>query len=189
MTKKILFLLFTFNISLLTATAQKLVVEKPTLECGRTGFQQPVTAIFDLKNKSRKKLVIESVKPDCGCTAVEYPREVGAGDKFTIKMTYDARQLGHFQKSAAVRSNGSKQPVYLTMRGVVLTEVQDYTGSYPLSMGALLLDQDVLEFDDVNKGDSPIQEIHLLNNSTDRMQPRLMHLPPYLDATVKPESL
>ena len=169
--------------------AQKLVAEKTVLECGRTGFQQPVTAIFDLKNKSLRKLVIESVKPDCGCTAVEYPREVGAGDKFTIKMTYDARQLGHFQKSAAIRSNGSKQPVYLTMRGVVLTEVQDYTGSYPLSMGALLLDQDVLEFDDVNKGDSPIQEIHVLNNSTDRMQPRLMHLPPYLDATVKPESL
>ena len=76
-----------------------------------------------------------------------------------------------------------------TMRGIVLTEVQDYTGSYPLSMGALLLDQDVLEFDDVNKGDHPMQEIHLLNNGTDRMQPRLMHLPPYLDATVKPESL
>ena len=75
------------------------------------------------------------------------------------------------------------------MRGVVLTEVQDYTGSYPLSMGALLLDQDVLEFDDVNKGDTPVQEIHILNNGTDRMQPRLMHLPPYLDAIVKPESL
>ena len=164
MTKKILLILITFHVSLFTATAQKLLVEKPTLECGRTGFQQPVTAIFDLKNKSRKKLVIESVKPDCGCTAVEYPKEVGAGDKFTIKMTYDARQLGHFQKSAAVISNASKQPVYLTMRGVVLTEVQDYTGSYPLSMGALLFDQDVLEFDDVNKGDAPIQEIHLLNN-------------------------
>jgi hypothetical protein len=147
MIKKILLLLIAYQFPFFTSIAQKLVVEKPTLECGRTGFQQPVTAIFDLKNKSRKKLMIESVKPDCGCTAVEYPKEVGAGDKFTIKMTYDARQLGHFQKSAAVISNASKQPVYLTMRGVVLTEVQDYTGSYPLTMGALLLDQDVLEFD------------------------------------------
>ena len=158
------------------------------MECGRTGYQQPVTATFELKNKGRK-LTIESVRPDCGCTAVEYPREVGAGDKFTIKMTYDASQLGHFQKSAAVMVKGAQKPVYLSMRGVVLTEVQDYTGSYPLSMGVLLLDQDVLEFDDVNKGDTPIQEIHLLNNGTDRMEPRLMHLPPYLDAVVKPESL
>ena len=168
--------------------AQKLVVEKPVVECGRTGYQQPVTATFELKNKGRKA-TIESVRPDCGCTAVEYPREVASGDKFTIKMTYDARQLGHFQKSAAVIVKGSAKPIYLSMRGVVLTEVQDYTGSYPLSMGALLLDQDVLEFDDVNKGDTPVQEIHILNNGTDRMQPRLMHLPPYLDAIVKPESL
>jgi hypothetical protein len=168
--------------------AQKLVVDKPVIECGRTGYQQPITATFELKNKGRK-LIIESVRPDCGCTAVEFPREVASGDNFTIKMTYDARQLGHFQKSAAVIVKGATKPVYLSMRGVVLTEVQDYTGSYPLSMGALLLDQDVLEFDDVNKGDTPVQEIHLLNNGTDRMQPRLMHLPPYLDAVVKPESL
>ena len=180
------FSIFNFQSSMIYA--QRLVVEKPVVECGRTGYLQPVTATFELKNKGRK-LTIESVRPDCGCTAVEYPREVASGDKFTIKMTYDARQLGRFQKSAAVIAKGSAKPVYLTMRGVVLTEVQDYTGSYPLSMGALLLDQDVLEFDDVNKGDTPVQEIHILNNGTDRMQPRLMHLPPYLDAIVKPESL
>lgn len=179
------FYLFTF----LPSTAQRLVVEKSVLECGRTGYQQPVTATFKLRNKSLKRLVIESVKPDCGCTAVEFPREVGAGDKFTIKMTYDARQLGHFQRSAAVRSNASAQPVYLTMKGVVLTEVQDYTGSYPLAMGTLLLDKDVLEFDDVNKGEAPVQEIHILNNSSETMTPRLMHLPSYLDATVTPETL
>ena len=180
------FSIFSFQSSMIYA--QKLVVEKPVVECGRTGYQQPVTATFELRNKGRK-LFIESVRPDCGCTAVEYPREVGAGDKFTIKMTYDARQLGHFQKSAAVIAKGAKKPVYLTMRGVVLTEVQDYTGSYPLSMGTLLLDLDVLEFDDVNKGDTPVQEIHIMNNGTETMEPRLLHLPPYLDATVKPETL
>ena len=120
MIKKSLLLLFTFHFSLFTATAQKLVVEKPILECGRTGFYQPITATFELKNKGRK-IFIDSVRPDCGCTAVEFPREVGAGDKFTVKMTYDARQLGHFQKSAAVMVKGAAKPVYLTMRGIVLT--------------------------------------------------------------------
>ena len=105
--------------------AQKLVVTQDNVMAGRTGFCQPITATFELRNKSLRKLVIESVKPDCGCTAVEYPKEVGANDKFTIKMTYDARQLGHFQKMAAIVSNGSKQPVYLTMRGIVLPEMVD----------------------------------------------------------------
>ena len=179
------FFLFTF----LPLSAQKLVVSQTTVECGRTGYQQPITATFQLRNKSLRRLVIESVKPDCGCTAVEFPKEVGANDKFTIKMTYDARQLGHFQKMAVVKSNGSTKPVYLTMKGVVLAEVLDYTGTYPLAMGNLLLDKDDLEFDDVNKGDAPVQEIHILNNSMETMTPRLMHLPSYLDATYTPETL
>ena len=186
MIKKLLFLCFALIPS--AAFAQKLEITSQMIECGRTGYQQPVTATFELKNKGRK-LTIESVHPDCGCTTVNYPREVGAGEKFTISMTYDARQLGHFQKSAALMVKGGKKPVYLTMRGVVLKDYHDYSGSYPLAMGTLLLDLDVLEFDDVNKGDTPMQEIHILNNSTETMTPRLLHLPSYLDATVRPETL
>ena len=185
----LILLLSTANCQLSTVRAQKLVVAQDNVMAGRTGFCQPITATFELRNKSLRKLVIESVKPDCGCTAVEYPKEVGANDKFTIKMTYDARQLGHFQKMAAIVSNGSKQPVYLTMRGVVLPEMVDYTGTYPLAMGELLLDKNVLEYDDVNKGDEPVQEIHIFNNGEKTMRPNVMHLPPYLSATVKPETL
>ncbi len=172
-----------------TATAQRLTVAEPVKDVGRTGFQQPITATFELRNKGLRRLVIESVKPDCGCTAVEYPKEVGIGDKFTIKMTFDARQLGHFQKMAAIKSNGSKRPVYLIMRGLVVPEVLDYSGTYPLAFGDLLLDKNELEYDDVNKGDHPIQEIHILNNGMKAMTPNVMHLPPYLTALVTPETL
>ena len=187
--KKILLILFVFHFSLLTSTAQRLVVEETTVNAGRTGFMQPITATFQLRNKGLRKLLIESVKPDCGCTAIEFPKEVGAGDKFEIKMTYDAKMLGHFQKMAAVTSNGSKKPVYLTMRGIVVPELVDYTGTYPLAMGELLLDKNDLEYDDVNKGDTPMQEIHIFNNGEKAMHPNVMHLPPYLSATVKPEML
>jgi archaellum component FlaF (FlaF/FlaG flagellin family) len=75
------------------------------------------------------------------------------------------------------------------MRGVVLPEMVDYTGTYPLAMGELLLDKNVHEYDDVNKGDEPVQEIHIFNNGEKTMRPNVMHLPPYLSATVKPETL
>lgn len=176
-------------LALLPASAQKLIVTNTTVNCGRTGYEQPVTATFELRNKGKRRLVIESVKPDCGCTAVEFPKEVGAGDKFTIKMTYDARQLGHFHKMAAIKSNGTKTPVYLTMKGVVLADFRDYSGEYPYSFGDLLFDRSDLEFDDVNKGDAPVQEIHILNNGTTKMDPRLLHLPPYLSASIAPETL
>lgn len=174
---------------MLPASAQRLTVSNPTINVGRTGFQQSITATFELRNKGLRRLVIESVKPDCGCTAVDYPKEVGIGEKFTIAMTYDAKQLGHFHKMAAIKSNGSKEPVYLTMKGVVLAEVLDYTGMYPIAFGELLLDKNELEYDDVNKGDHPMQEIHILNNSMQTMSPNVMHLPPYLTAEVTPETL
>ena len=176
-------------LAMLPASAQRIVATNTTIDCGRVGFEQPVTATYELRNKGKRRLVIESVRTDCGCTAVDFPKEVPAGDNFTIKMTYDARQLGHFHKMAAIKSNASEQPLYLTMKGVVLAEVLDYAGNYPLSMGTMLLDKNELEFDDVNKGDEVIQEIHVYNNGTDVMQPNLMHLPPYLTAQVVPETI
>lgn len=186
--RTVLFLPF-FLFFCLPLNAQRIVVTNTTIDCGRVGYEQPVTATYELRNKGKRRLVIESVRTDCGCTAVDFPKEVPAGDNFTIKMTYDARQLGHFHKMAAIKSNASEQPLYLTMKGVVLAEVLDYAGNYPLSMGTMLLDKNELEFDDVNKGDEVIQEIHVYNNGTDVMQPNLMHLPPYLTAQVVPETI
>ena len=186
---RVIVILFTIHYSLFTATAQRLTVTNATVNAGRTGFMQPITATFELRNKSKRKLVIESVKPDCGCTAVEYPKEVGGNEKFTIKMTYDARMLGHFQKMVAVKSNASEKPLYLTMKGNVLAELEDFTGKYPIAWGDLLLDKIDLEYDDVNKGDHPVQEIHVMNNGEKTMTPNVMHLPPYLTALVTPEKL
>jgi hypothetical protein len=179
------FYLFT----LLPLNAQRLTVKTTTVDVGVTGYEQPVTATFEMRNKGFRRLVIQSVKPDCGCTKIEYPKEVGVGDKFTIKMTYDARQLGHFQKMCLVKSNGTKKPFYLTMTGEVRSDFRDYSGEYPIEMGDLLLDKAELEFDDVNKGDVPEQELHILNNGKKAMRPNLMHLPPYLTAITSPDHL
>ena len=170
--------------------AQKLVIKKPTVEVGRTGYQQPVTAVFECQNKSRHKLRIQSIEPDCYCTVVNYPKgDIGGNEKFQIKMTYDARQLGHFNKQAAVFSNGTAKPVYLCMKGVVLTEVQDFTASYPIAMGDLLLDKSELEFNDINMGAVQEQLIHIYNNGGKAYRPNLMHLPSYLTATMTPQRL
>lgn len=174
----------------LTASAQRLVLEKETVDVGRTEFQVPVTATFELRNKSLRKLVISDVVPDCNCTKVEFPKgEIGAGDKFTVRMTYDARMLGHFYKQAAIVSNGSPKPVYITMKGVVLEDFLDYSGSYPYDFNGLLADRDELEFDNVNKGDHPVCVMRIMNNGTTVMQPNVLHLPTYLSAQVSPNRL
>lgn len=170
--------------------AQRISITQTVVDIGRTGYEIPVTATFELRNRGLRKLVIDQVKPDCSCTQVEYPKgEIGVGDKFTIKMTYDARQLGHFNKQAAILSNGTKEPVYITMTGIVMADLMDYSGSYPYDFGGLLVDANNLEFDNVNKGDEPVCELRIMNNGSTRMQPNVLHLPPYLSAKVYPEFL
>ncbi len=179
-----------FLLTALPVSAQKLVISKSTVNVGRTAYQQPVTAVFECRNKSHRKLKIEAIKPDCHCTKIDYPKnEIGANERFQIRMTYDARQLGHFDKQAAIVSNASSKPVYICMKGVVLTEVVDFSKTYPVEMGDLLLDKADLEFDDINKGDTQVQEIHLYNNGVKAYEPNLMHLPSYLSATVTPQRL
>ncbi len=177
-------------LTMLPVSAQKLIATKTTIDVGKTGFQQPVTAVFEFKNKSVRRLRIESVQPDCNCTTVDYPKtEIGMGDKFEIKMTYDAKMLGHFDKQAAIISNGTKKPVYIRMKGIVSADYQDFSGDYPIEMGNMRIDKNELEFDNVNKGEMPVTQIHVLNNGTGLMRPNLMHLPSYLSATVAPEEI
>lgn len=173
-----------------TVSAQKLSISKSNIDCGRTGYMVPVTAEFEIRNKGLRHLTITEVKTDCGCTTVALPQKsLSPGEKFTLRMTYDARLLGHFDKQAFIYSNGSKKPVRIRMRGVVLADLQDYSGTYPYQLGELIADKNQVEFDDVNKGSHPEQVIRVMNNSSHRMQPNILHLPPYLSAVAVPETL
>jgi len=191
--KKILILassLLTFQFSLLPVTAQHLTITQKSVDVGRTGYEMPVTATFEMRNKGLRKLVIQKVVPDCNCTKVEYPKEeIGINEKFNIRMTYDARMLGHFNKQAAIISNGSKEPVYITMTGVVLADLMDYSGSYPFDFNNLLSDANNLEFDNVKKGEQRTFEMRIMNNGSTTMQPNVLHLPPYLTAEAYPQKL
>ena len=90
----------------LQAGAQRLTVEKETVDCGSVAYDAPVTAVFELRNKGARKLKINDVRVSCGCIGVDYPKgEVGGGDRFKVRLTYDARQLGHFEKTAGIYSN------------------------------------------------------------------------------------
>lgn len=185
MQKLLILMLFPIAVS-----AQTLSVADSLVDAGRTGFRVPVTATFQLENKGSRNMTIQKVQTDCGCTRVDYPQKsISGGETFTVSLTYDARMLGHFVKQAAVYVSGQKEPLRLTMKGVVLRDWQDYSKTYPYKFGQLLTDMNNVEFDDVNKGDLPQQEIHLFNNSEHTMTPNLLHLPSYLQAEVTPKEL
>ena len=174
----------------LTASAQQITTQHETVDCGQVKFRQPVTAEFQMKNDGNAPLVIERVLSSCGCTTVDYPkRRIAPGENFVVKATYDAKQMGTFYKQIGICAQGASSPFTLTMRGRVVETISNFDGSYDYALGMLKADAQEVEFDDVNKGDRPVQRIHIFNPTEQVMEPMVMHLPAYLTAQVSPSKV
>lgn len=174
----------------LPASAQKITTQHEVVDCGQVVFSKPVTAEFVLKNDGRKPLVINNVLKSCGCTEVDYPKtSIAAGESFVIKAVYDAKQMGTFTKQVCLYTNADEEPFILSMRGKVVGSVVDFAGSYDEMLGAIKSDAQEIEFDDVNRGDRPVQRIHIFNPTDEVLEPVVMHLPDYLHAFVSPSKV
>ena len=170
--------------------AQQLAVKNEVIDCGNVIYEQPVTAKFEMQNMSSNPISIKDVKTSCGCTTVEYPKgQIAPGESFVVNATYDSRQMGHFFKDIALYSDASQQPFYLQIRGVVVEEIIDFAGQYPYTIADLNVDRNDVEFDDVNRGDRPVQKINIRNASSKSVSPVVMHLPSYMQAQVSPTTL
>ena len=174
----------------LPASAQKITTQHEVVDCGQVVFRKPVTAEFVLKNDGHKPLVINNVLKSCGCTEVDYPKTgIAAGESFVIKAVYDAKQMGTFTKQVCLYTNAGEEPFILSMRGRVVGSVVDFAGSYDEMLGVIKSDAQEVEFDDVNRGDRPVQRIHIFNPTDEVMEPVVMHLPDYLHAFVSPSKV
>lgn len=174
----------------LPASAQKITTQHEVVDCGQVVFNKPVTAEFVLKNDGHKPLVINNVLKSCGCTEVDYPKTgIAAGESFVIKAVYDAKQMGTFTKQVCLYTNADEEPFILSMRGKVVGSVVDFAGSYDEMLGVIKSDAQEVEFDDVNRGDRPVQRIHIFNPTDELLEPVVMHLPPYLHAFVSPSKV
>ena len=97
--------------------------EETTHDFGKVAKGKPVTATFIVKNVSMVPLVITSVKPTCGCTVADYPKEpVKPGEKAEIKATYNAATPGFFTKTVYVYTNMTETKTTLYMKGEVVNQ-------------------------------------------------------------------
>lgn len=187
MKTKILLIIAVAFLSLPLLSQPRLTINKKTIKCGNVLYNQPVTAKFELRNRSLKQLNIDKVEASCGCTTTDYPRKsISGSQRFVITATYDARTLGHFHKQLLVYFRGAKNPVELTMTGVVRSDMNNFNGSYPFAVGDLRVNKNDVEFDDVNRGDQPVSELEIMNIGSNPYTPVIMHLPAYLSAKAVP---
>ena len=78
------------------------------------------TCSFSFVNRDETPVIITNVKSSCGCTVQEWPREpVIPGESGIIRVKYNTKIIGTFQKTLQVHTSRNSQPVVLTIKGVV----------------------------------------------------------------------
>lgn len=187
--KRILFLLMIWSAVALAGKAQpKITFDREQQDLGYVLWRNPVTVTYAFTNTGDKPLVISNVTTSCGCTKATWTEEpIPAGGKGTVTAVFDAEAIGRFYKEVGVYCNASPMPLYLEFNGEVTADPKNFTFTHPIAFGAIRLDKEEIEFDDVNRGDKPVFEILVANTSNKPYTPVLMHLPPYLSVKSTPE--
>ena len=75
---------------------------------------------FTFKNTGKEPLIITNCVGSCGCTVPVWPKTpIAPGEKASIKVKYDTRSVGRFQKTVTVTSNAGTPTKVLTIKGNV----------------------------------------------------------------------
>lgn len=88
---------------------------------GEVAMNDSVVHRFTFKNTGTKPLIIESVKPSCGCTATEYTKTpIAPGASGFVETAMKAKSVGIFKKSVAVTTNTDPRNHQLEFSGEVV---------------------------------------------------------------------
>jgi hypothetical protein len=124
--KKIFLSAAVFTLSV-AAFAQKKVDDiakfaTETINLGKIKQGVPTKGIFTVTNISNQALIIEQANPTCGCTISDYTKEpIAAGKTGIINATYNAANVGHFDKHLTVKFAGIDEIKSITLTGDVVS--------------------------------------------------------------------
>lgn len=86
-------------------------------------YQQEQSFDFTFKNTSDQAIVIDNVRPQCGCTAPDWKNTPIEPDSTgIIRITYDAGKEGYFRKKIKVFFSGQRKAEKLYVEGYVEKE-------------------------------------------------------------------
>jgi hypothetical protein len=103
-----------------TKNAPVIVFDKTVYEFGTIPYASNGTFEFTFKNEGKDPLIIKDVQKSCGCTGVDWTKEPVKKNKTgVVKVTYNTKIVGPFQKNITVNSNAKTPTVILTFKGEV----------------------------------------------------------------------
>lgn len=89
---------------------------------GKLDYLEKAEHKFKFKNTSDKAVKITNVKAKCGCTAVDWPKNIlEPGEEYSILIDYDTSITGRFYKPVFIFIENEKNPLKLSVTGKVKT--------------------------------------------------------------------
>ena len=96
-------------------------IKSETIDLGKIKQDVPTPAVFEVINIGTEDLLIEQANPTCGCTIGEYTKDkIAPGKSGTIKATYNAKNIGMFEKHLTVKFAGCDDMKSITIKGEVI---------------------------------------------------------------------
>src|ERR1051326_911550 len=100
--------------------APEMTFESETIDYGTIEYNSDGTREFKFKNTGKEPLIIQSATGSCGCTVPTPPKDpVKPGETAVIKVHYDTKRVGNFEKTVTVVSNAKTASKVLKIKGVV----------------------------------------------------------------------
>ena len=120
--KQFFFLITHTFLLLLSPVFAEMDIPEPSHDFGVVDPYIKVEHVFRVLNRGKEEMVIEQVRPSCGCTAaVVSEKVIPPGKEGTIRVEYDPEKgrFGKFHKSVKVFIKGEKEPILLSVSGEV----------------------------------------------------------------------
>ena len=74
----------------------------------------------------KEPLIISKCKGSCGCTVPECPKEpILPGESAVIKVNYDEKRVGSFNKSITITSNAKSTTKILKVKGKIIAAAKN----------------------------------------------------------------
>jgi uncharacterized protein DUF1573 len=95
--------------------------DSSTINIGNARQGTPTKATFVVTNIGTTPLIIDKANPTCGCTISDYTKSpIAPGSTGIITATYNANNLGHFEKHLTVVFHDINDVKSITLTGTVL---------------------------------------------------------------------